>query len=209
MYRFNTVYGGLLLSLLGLSPSVLAADYTVRLQFEKRPPKTALLYVPGDLGEQSQAVVDQVDKSFTESLVVAAPGQAVVFKNSDEVDHNIFANDMKSGARFDVGLMPPGGEKNIPVDWKADSLVRIGCKIHPKMRTYIAAVDAAYSKVMEFSSATSDYSISLEGVPDAAAQLLLRIPKYDPVVIDLNDPSTWTATLTKKGKTRGSFVLER
>lgn len=209
MPRVNSLFFGIAFAMLNAVAAAGAQAMTAVIQFDKRPPKVALFYVPGSLPQSKGAVVDQVDKAFTESLVVAAPGTDVVFKNSDDVNHNIFASDVKASANFDVGLMSPGGEKPITVDWKADRLVRVGCKIHPKMRTYIASVDAVFSRVVEFSPTTAEYKIDLSGVPEGANNIVLRIPKYDPLTINLEKPDQWQATLTKKGKPRGRLVLER
>lgn len=190
-------------------PAQAADQLSGQISFSSRPAVVAVLYVPGAGAHNETPVVDQVDKQFAESLVVVSPGQAVEFKNSDAVDHNIFANDIRKNARFDVGLMPPGGEQSIPADWDENTLVRVGCKIHPKMRMYIASLEARFHKVIEFDSRTREYPLTLTGVPSDADTLVVRIPKYDVVELDLRKGSQWTVALTKKGQPRGEITLAR
>lgn len=180
---------------------------TASVDFDKRPPRVGVLYVPADRHELPPAEIDQIDKTFTQSLVVAAPGGSVTFKNSDDVNHNVFANDIKNGASFDIGLMSPGGETSIPVNWKEQSVIRVGCKIHPKMRTYIATFPAAFYRVVEFRPDQKNYAIDLSDLPDNAEHVILRIPNYEQVVIDLNDKRSWSKQIVKKGKPRGQIVL--
>ena len=203
--RLTTILLGGLLAL----PVTAADQFTGQISFSSRPAVVAVLYVPGPGAQAQTPVVDQVDKQFAESLVVVAPGESVEFKNSDAVDHNIFANDIRKNARFDVGLMPPGGQQAIPADWNENTLVRVGCKIHPKMRMYIASLEARYHKVVEFDSRTREYPLSLAGVPADAETLVVRIPKYDVVELDLRGASAWTVPLTKGGKPRGEITLAR
>ena len=199
-----------LVGLLVASASVYAnaeGPLSVTIEFEKRAPRVGLLYVPAADQQGADTEVDQIDKAFTQKLVVAAPGSAVTFKNSDKVNHNIFANDVKQGANFDVGLMAPGGEKVIPVNWQEDALVRVGCKIHPRMRMYIASVPAEFYQVVEFRPDQSHYEITLNNLPANAQEIVLRIPKYEPVTIDLKESKNLRKVILKKGKPRGSITL--
>ena len=84
----------------GLCAETLTADIV----FDKKPPKVGVLYVPGS-GAPINGELNQQDKKFLSKMVVVSPNSTISFKNSDSVDHNIFANDMKTGVRFDVGLM--------------------------------------------------------------------------------------------------------
>lgn len=193
---------------LSISSLANAKDYSVSFKFDKRPPKVALIYIPAETGDKTNAEVDQLNKQFTTKMVVASPGSAVSFKNSDTVDHNIFASDASVGAQFDVGLMAPGGERDVDIDWSEDSIVRVGCKIHPKMRTYIAAVKSRYEKVVEFSPAEKEFSVTLGNLPADANKIVIRIPKYDTIEIDISAATNNTLhPVTKRGKDRGGVTL--
>lgn len=194
---------------LGQSSYTLAKNISGTISFIKKPPMVGIAYIPSEASNSLKAEIDQLDKQFTAKMVVAKPGDSVTFKNSDNVDHNVFANDIKQSAKFDVGLMYPGGEKQVLVNWQENSIVRVGCKIHPKMRTYLAAIDTPYHEIIEFRKDKKTYAISIADVPESAQTLLFEIPKYDAVTIDLSTGSTWTADITKKGKLRGQITINQ
>ena len=197
------------LSSVFISHATDATEIKGTISFLKKPPLVGIAYIPSQAENDRMAEIDQVDKQFTSKMAVVKPGQSVTFKNSDDVDHNVFANDPKQMAKFDVGLMQPGGEKEITVDWEEESIVRVGCKIHPKMRTYLTALNTPFFKVIEFTKGTSEYTFNLEQVPADAAKLIFRIPKYDPIEIDLTQGNSWQLDITKKGKTRGAITVSK
>jgi len=84
--------------------------------------------------------VDPLDKKLSAPLFVSTPDNKLLFRNSDSMGHNVYADDKRAGVKFDVGLMQPEAEDEISVNWDEAALVRIGCKIHPKMKAYIANV---------------------------------------------------------------------
>jgi plastocyanin len=179
------------------------------ISFSGNPPLAALIYVPGKPSQTQSPKIDQVGKQFTESIVVSTPGAEVLFKNSDVVEHNVFANDAKHNAKFDVGLMLSGGEKYIPVNWDAGSMIRVGCKIHPRMRTYIATVNASFNRVINFSNAQKTFPLNLAGIPAGSQKLIIQIPKYDEIKLDLSKADSWTVAITKNGKQRGEITLKK
>ncbi len=155
-------------TLLGLSCSVLinsvhAETLTAKLTFDKKPPKAGVLFIPGE-GEAIKAELNQSDKKFSSKLVVVSPNGSLTFKNSDSLDHNIFANDVKKGVKFDVGLMPERAEITQEVDWSTDMLVRVGCKIHPTMKAYVANIQAKVYEALEFEKKVKEYDYTLENV---------------------------------------------
>ena len=186
-----------------------AGDLSGTISFKKKPPLVALAYLPVQDKNVNTAVIDQKNKQFKTKMAVVKSGGTVVFKNSDEVEHNVFANDKKLSAKFDVGLMQPGGEKNIQIDWQENSIVRVGCKIHPKMRTYLAAVDTSYYQVLEFNKKEKTYDFQIADIPNDASTFKFSIPKYDEVTIDISKGSSWTVDITKKGKVRGQLTISK
>lgn len=180
-----------------------------KITFNTSPPMAAVIYVPGKTPEKFIPEIDQIDKQFTKKMVVASPQSQIIFKNSDQVEHNIFANDPTHGAKFDVGLMESGGEKAVPIDWEAESIVRIGCKIHPRMRAYIATVNASYHKIVEFDSKQSEYPVDLQDIPVDAEKVIVQIPKYDQVEFDIGSGNSWSIPITKNGRQRGEITLSR
>jgi plastocyanin len=199
----------IIIATLSQSSYSLAKSISGTISFIKKPPLVGIAYIPSEDSYTSKSEIDQLNKQFTAKMVVAKPGDSVTFRNSDNVDHNVFANDIKQSAKFDVGLMYPGGEKQVLVNWQENSIVRVGCKIHPKMRTYLASIDTPHYEIIEFQKDKKTYTFTIANVPESANTLLFDIPKYDKVTIDLSTDSSWTAKITKNGKLRGNITINK
>lgn len=199
----------LALLLLAVSQMSLADVITGKLEFKKKPPFAGLLYVTDDSGSDKKPLIDQKGKQFTTKIAVGSPDNVITFKNSDTFDHNIYANDGKQKVKFDVGLMTPTNQTQLTMDWPKETLVRIGCKIHPKMRSYVANVTSDHFQAFEFQKKVKSYDIKIDGVPAGKNQLKLLMPKYDKLTIDLKKGETKTIEVKRKGKLRGSLTLTR
>jgi len=189
--------------------STQAGELKGTISFEGRPPFAALLYAVNGQQSQASALIDQKDREFTQRMVVSGVGREIAFQNSDDVDHNIYANDIKNKASFDVGLMPPGSSSKVTADWNENVLVRIGCKIHPKMRSYIATVNSKHYQVLEFNKNAKTFAVAIAQLPDDASTFKLMLPKYDTLEVSLAIGESKTVTITKKGRARGTMTLQR
>ncbi|MDC3332683.1 hypothetical protein OAV62_00415 [bacterium] len=205
----NTGFKWLFLTMVGffIAP-VFSSTISGEITFLKKPPKFAVVYVD-DGGKLAPQSLNQKNKAFTNDVVLSSTGSSVTLLNQDEVEHNIYSNDSSSGVEFDVGLMPPGSKQSLSVDWEKDSLVRVGCKIHPKMRSYIATIDSLHYQMFEFDRKKKSFSINIDNVPDSATLIKILMPKYDPIEINLGPGSKSTVKLTKKGSEKGSVALHR
>ncbi len=192
-----------------IAPYTFSDTIRAELEFIKRPPFSGVIYVVDDKNTISSITVDQKDHQFARKLQVGATGQKISFNNSDDVDHNIFANDMKNGASFDVGLMPPGSTAELEMSWKQDSLVRIGCKIHPKMRAYLANVHSNYFKILEFEKTKKVYKIEIDDVPSSLTALNIMMPGYEPIHFQIKTGEAKELPISKKGKQRGTLKISR
>ncbi|PCJ45381.1 MAG: hypothetical protein COA99_05090 [Moraxellaceae bacterium] len=105
--------------------------------------------------------------------------------------------------------MSPTQEKSITFDWAENSLVRFGCKIHPKMKSYIFASPTEYFQVLEFEKKVKTYSFVLENVPTNLLSLSLRIPKYEELVIDLKNGESKQVDVMRKGKKKATMNVSR
>lgn len=77
--------------------------------------------------------VDQKDKQFSQKTLKIKAGDAVDFRNSDSVSHNIFSlSDAKS---FDLGSYSQGQSKRVTFD--KPGKVEVECSIHPNMQMVI------------------------------------------------------------------------
>ena len=212
--HFNTPLNhgltAVLLSLLSLHTTSAHADtISGNLEFSFKPPAAGIIYIDSDKTAHKHATIDQKGNQFSTKIAVSSPASQVSFSNSDQVVHNIYASDFRSGVKFDVGLMEPGTELDIDVDWNNDSIIRIGCKIHPKMRTYIANINSGIYQTMEYNSKQHNYPIELKDVPEESTTVNFMIPKYDPISTTLAAGDTVTVNLTKKGKPKGTLTLSR
>ncbi len=196
--------------LLTLTASWASADnISGEIVFIKKAPFSGVLFVKQDAPASSTASMDQLNKAFTKKTVVGSPGSNITFKNGDTFDHNIFANDLGKKISFDVGLMPSGQTSQLKIDWQPDTLLRIGCKIHPKMRSYIANVNSDFYQVFEFQKKVKKYPVNIENIPKGNNEIALMIPKYDTILITLTLGESKTVDIIKKGKVKGSITLTR
>ena len=166
--------------------------------------KTTKALTPGDA-----IVIDQVDKVFTTKLVVGTKGSNIDFKNSDTIDHNIYANDLNAKVDFDIGLVEPGGSSILPMDWDSGKIVRIGCKIHPRMRSYIANLSTKYHLILPFEKGKASYEFELDNVPDELTRIKVWMPRYNPIELDISVGESKEVELTKKEKVYGTLKLTR
>jgi hypothetical protein len=192
-----------------LSTSVHADVISGEITFAKKVPFAGVLFVKQGKSASATASMDQLNKKFTKKVSLGAPGTDVIFNNGDSFDHNIFANDLKNNISFDIGLMPSGQSSEIKMDWKEDTMVRIGCKIHPKMRSYIANVNSDYYQTFEFQKKVKSYPVNIADVPADQKEIELLIPKYEKITLMLAKGESKTIDILKKGKVRGSLIVSR
>lgn len=192
-----------------ISHSVKGDDITGKIEFSKKPPFTGILYMEDTSASIQSADIGQKDKTFDKRIVVTSPDTSLSFTNSDPFDHNIYVNDILAKVEFEIGIIPSNGEETISVDWNDNSLVRVGCKIHPKMRSYIANIHSNHYQVLEFDKSQSVYEINLKNIPENISYLSLLIPGYESISLEINKGENKTVDLLKRGKTRGVLSVVR
>lgn len=191
-------------SLLLLSFPAVASTLVGTLVFEKKAPYTGVIYAEGGQGPAS-AELDQKNKVFDKKLLVVGSGGELTFNNSDDFQHNIFANDPNSGVKFDVGLMEKGQQKQVTANWAENTVTRIGCKIHPKMRSYVANINSDTYQVLPFAKKVKSYDINLQA--GSHNTFTLAMPKYDPVIVTLKSGESKTVDVLRKGKKKATLTL--
>jgi plastocyanin len=193
--------------LLAASTSAMAGNLTGSIIFDKKPAFAGVLYVADGKSGPAKTSIDQMDKEFTSKLAVIGTGGTLEFSNSDSFQHNIFANDKSTGIKFDVGLMETGQKTEIKADWKDDTVTRVGCKIHPKMRTYVANIQSSAYQVFDFEKGANEYAIKFSSKSDSN-EFVLMIPKYDELKFTLNPGEEKTLEITRKGKKKASITIK-
>lgn len=191
--------------------SFLASADTIKgeITFIKSPAKAGVIYEVKQNFKAVSGTINQQGKKFTEMLGVASPKGELELKNNDEFEHNIFANDTKQNVQFDVGLMQPGSSQSLMPTWEPNTLVRIGCKIHPKMRSYIANIPSDNYLGFEFEKKIKNIPFELNKIGPNSTHFMLLLAGMDSVEIQLNKGESKTFKLTRKGKDKGSITISR
>lgn len=193
-----------------LTPAAATADTVqVDLYFDRLIPFTGLLYAPEADPAPISASVDQIGKRFTKRIIAGSPNGDFTFMNSDEFEHNIFADDPEKNAIFDVGLMQPGETASMRIEWNRDSLVRIGCKIHPRMRAYLANISTEKFTSFERERGTREYQLQLDDVPGSTASVTLLLAGFDPMRIAIANGEKQELVLTRNGLPAATGSISR
>ena len=101
------------------------------------------------------AIMDQVDKQFSPSVLVIQPGQSVDFPNSDNIRHHVYS--FKHSKVFDIKLYSDRPEQ--PERFEDPGVVVLGCNIHDSMVGYIYVANS--NKVIK---TNADGKVTLTGV---------------------------------------------
>lgn len=77
-----------------------------------------------------QHSVSQKDKTFSSAALTVKAGDSIVFKNDDDVTHNVFSN--TAGNEFNLKTQAPGASSSVTM--KTAGTVEVRCAFHPKMK---------------------------------------------------------------------------
>ena len=177
--------------------------------FNKKAPKGVLIYVVGDTSLNQPAIIDQKNNQFVQPIVVGKKGTNVQFVNSDTINHNVYADDKKKNVNFDIGLALPGSSFEERITWEEGELVRISCKIHPKMRAWVGSMSSKYFQILTFERKQKQASFVIEGVPSGLQTIRVVIPGYDEITTEISVGNTVTVDVNRKKKKRGTMKLQR
>ncbi|UCG08770.1 MAG: hypothetical protein JSV83_09030 [Desulfobacterales bacterium] len=138
-----------------------------------RTPANVVIYlseapsVSMDLSK-TKFVMDQRNLEFIPHVLPIPVGSAVLFPNSDKVDHNVFS--MSRTKKFNLGSYTPGENKTVVFD--KPGIVELRCDVHAEMAAYILVMKNPYFAVTDskgsFEIPDSGYlqQMGLEGVGD-------------------------------------------
>ena len=205
----------LLITLTFFTCASLSAQTTLKGEFEfnKKPPYGAVVLFGEDksLEGKTGSVLDQKDKMFSKKIIVVPKATTISFKNSDMIDHNIFADDKDANVKFDAGLVAPGNDAKQASSWPEGTIFRIGCKIHPKMRSYVVVTSSAHFAEVEFDSKDKKASFEIKNVPENLTKVNIWLPRYEKIEVEVKKGESKTVELKKPGKTTvyGKVTLNR
>jgi plastocyanin len=80
--------------------------------------------------------VAQKGKAFSVSIVKVGAGDTVVFKNDDQVTHNVFS--ASKGHEFNLKAQAPGASSSVKVS--GDGNIEVRCAFHPRMKLTVTVV---------------------------------------------------------------------
>lgn len=177
--------------------------------FNEKPPKVGLLYFSEDKGLSQPLTIDQDNKQFLQQMVVASPGETITFKNSASISHNIYANDPHLKVKFDLGLALPESDfsKSQPVSWANGAVLKVGCKIHPNMRVYIASIASRYNQIVEFNDATTPVEIKAPAAN--LTKVVVWLPQFDPTEFTIKPGEHKQIALKRDKQDVGTLTLDR
>lgn len=78
-------------------------------------------------------VMDQINKQFSPTLLIAQQGQQVNFPNSDNIRHHVYS--FSQAKHFQLKLY--SGQPESPITFENQGVVVLGCNIHDSMVGYI------------------------------------------------------------------------
>ncbi len=83
------------------------------------------------------ATISQEGRKFTPADITVKKGDMVRFVNDDFYGHNVYSE--TPDASFDIGLQPPGEERDVVLEKLG--IVDVRCRIHPRMRLKITVTE--------------------------------------------------------------------
>ena len=196
----------LCLPLISMQASV-AGTIEGEINFRYVVPYTGLIYFYDESNEHIESIeIQQKDREFNQKIFVAHPGSTIKFRNSDEISQNVFANSPENNVTFDLGLIKPGDSTEINVDWEPYSVIRIGSRVNPKARAYIANIPGEMYSPLDLGPRVKNYAVTMNIYNREILSFGIWLPKYDPVKITLKPGEKITFPLMKNGSKHGEIV---
>jgi len=94
---------------------------------------TALGFVLASTYAAEQHVVVQKNKMFAVAEINIRPRDSVLFKNEDDVVHNVFSS--SPAAQFNLKMQQPG--ETASQSFKHEAAVEVRCVVHPGMKLIV------------------------------------------------------------------------
>jgi hypothetical protein len=138
----------------------------------------ALVYVKsgisGSYPPPSEAVlIDQNGCDYTPRMLAMQAGQPLRIRNSDDALHNIHPRPQRN-AEWNLGQPRKGMESTRRFD-EAETLIPIGCDVHPWMRAWISVLPHPF-----FAVTKPDGSYEIKGLPAGQYEVEVLHPKLQP-----------------------------
>nr|WP_228733016.1 methylamine utilization protein [Pseudoalteromonas ostreae] len=148
-------------------------------------------------------IMDQVDKQFSPTLLIAHQGQQVNFPNSDNIRHHVYS--FSEAKPFQLKLY--SGQPENPITFDNQGVVVLGCNIHDSMLGYIYVAKSA-----DVYQSDEHGNVQLSGLT-LPIQLTIwhalqknTLEEKQPLTLAVNSPHSLQVTLqTTEPKPRNTF----
>ena len=198
-----------MLSMLFFSYTTFAASITLDIidQHGQPLPDTVVELLVQNPAEESanlpKLVMDQVDKRFAPTLLIAQKGQQVNFPNSDNIRHHVYS--FSKAKPFQLKLY--SGQPDEPIEFENEGVVVLGCNIHDSMVGYIYVANSprVYQSDTKGQIALDDVFLPTELTLWHAAQTIPLEVKA-PLTLTKSAPASLTVVInTQSPKPRNTF----
>ena len=97
-YSFKPIIAALLIGSQSLNAETISGVFS----YTERALEASIIYIDSDKDVAPVTVrVNQVNKEFSEKIIIAPKGSKITFDNSDTVQHNVFVNNQEAGLEYD------------------------------------------------------------------------------------------------------------
>ena len=139
------------------------------------------------------AVIDQFGMAFVPDVLVVHPGQAVEFRNSEDLLHNIHVVDSRTASTL-ANVATPTVDSTFELTFETSGVYSVSCDIHSTMGASIIVTPSPYSVVAE-----KDGTFELPGV---------RHGRYRLRVWNIDEARRSTRVVTVEGPRTEVSVVE-
>lgn len=158
--------------------------------------KDVVVYLKGVKGKfgvpKQHAIVDQKNLVFIPHVQPVLAGTAVEFKNSDNVNHNVFSPAICK--KFNLGTFNPGMHRTVKFD--EPCVVDLLCNVHSEMLAYIVVLDNPY-----FAKTDDNGKFTIKDVPAGTYEITAWSEKLQPAgnyKVTVTDGKTATVDIKLK-----------
>jgi len=178
-------------------------------EFINFKPSDGLILVENNNLSHDDIVIDQKGKKFINNFFVLNNDGDLLIRNSDKYGHNVYINDRVNDIKYNSGLIKKGDSKKVKIDINRNSIVRVGCKIHPRMKSYIVKSKSNKFKEVKFFKNNNENKFKIVDVTEEESNFNIFIPNVNPIFFEINKGESKEFKLEKDNKFLGFVLVSR